>query len=101
MDDDVSVDELREAVEHMHGVRARYIETVPVDERFKGEVVWQGDVKVFALDAHPSGAVRAYAWSYRTEGTKRRFVAILGVPPITEPVLAVRAYIVSTTMKQN
>jgi hypothetical protein len=39
MDDDVSVDELREAVEHLHGVPARFIEAVEVDERFKGEVV--------------------------------------------------------------
>jgi hypothetical protein len=35
MDDDVSIDELREAVEHMHGVPARYVETVEVDERLR------------------------------------------------------------------
>jgi hypothetical protein len=31
-------------------------------------------VKVFALTGHPSGATRAYAWSYRTEGTRRKFL---------------------------
>jgi len=67
LDDDVSVDELREAVEHMHGVPARFVEAVEIDERFNGEVVWQGAVKVFELTGHPSGATRAYAWSYRTE----------------------------------
>ena len=56
-DDDVSVDELREAVEHLHGVPARCVE---VDERFNGEVAWQGAVKVFELTGHPSGATRAY-----------------------------------------
>lgn len=66
-DDDVSIDELREAVEHMHGVPARFVEAVEVDERFNAEVVWQGAVKVFALTGHPTGATRAYAWSYRTE----------------------------------
>ena len=71
MDDDVSVDELRQAVEHLHGVPATFIEAVEVDERFNGEVVWQGAVKVFALIGHPSGATRVYAWSYRTEGTRR------------------------------
>jgi hypothetical protein len=35
------IDELREAVEHMQGVPARYVETVEVDERFKGQIVWQ------------------------------------------------------------
>jgi len=39
IDDGVSVDELREAVEHMHGVPARFVEAVEVDERFNGDVV--------------------------------------------------------------
>jgi hypothetical protein len=99
MDDDVSIDELREAVEHMHGVAARYVETVEVDERFNGEVVWQGAVKVFALAGHPSGATRAYAWSYRTEGTRRKFKAVLGVPPVDGPVMAVRASIMADVQK--
>jgi hypothetical protein len=89
MEDDVSIDEMREAVEHMHGVPARYVETVEVDERFKGEVVWQGAVKVFGLTGHPSGATRAYAWSYRTEGTRRKFKAVLGVPPVRRSPLRV------------
>jgi hypothetical protein len=96
IDDDVSIDELREAVEHMHGVPARYVETVEVDERFNGEVVWQGAVKVFALTGHPSGATRAYAWSYRTgEGSRRKFKAVLGAPPVDGPVMAVRASILA------
>jgi hypothetical protein len=33
---------------------ARSLEAVEVDERFNGEIVWQGKVKVFALDGHPS-----------------------------------------------
>ena len=78
-DDDVSIDELQKAVEHMHGVPARFIEAVEVDERFNGEIVWQGAVKVFALTGHPSGATKAYAWSFRTEGTKRKFKVVLGV----------------------
>ena len=39
-DDDVSIDELRQAVEHLHGVPAKFIEAVEVDKRFNGEVVW-------------------------------------------------------------
>lgn len=81
--DDVSLDELREAVEHLHGVPARYVEAVEVDERFNGEIVWQGAVKICELTAHPSGETTAYAWSFRTEGTRRRFKAVLGVPPST------------------
>ncbi len=56
MDDDVSIDELQKAVERMQGVPAGFLEAVEVDERFNGEIVWQGAVKVFALTGHPSGA---------------------------------------------
>ena len=38
MDDDASIDELRDAVEHMHGAR-EVVEAVEVDERFNGQVV--------------------------------------------------------------
>jgi hypothetical protein len=100
-DDDVSIDELREAVEHMHGVPARYLETVEVDERFQGEVVWQGAVKVFVLTGHPSGATKAYAWSYLVEGTRRKFKAVLGVPPVDGPVMAVRASILAEEQKKR
>ena len=94
IDDDVSTDELRLAVEHNCGVPARFVEVVEVDERHKGRTVWQGAVKVFELTGHPK-ASRAYAWSVRTEGTKRRFVTVLGVPPVDSPVMAVRAVIVA------
>jgi hypothetical protein len=95
LDDDVSVDELREAVEHMHGVPAKYVEAVEVDEQHNGKVVWQGTVKVFELTGHPSGATRAYAWSYLTEGTRRRFMAVLGVSPVDDAATAVRAVILA------
>jgi hypothetical protein len=32
VDDDVAIDELREAVEHMHGVPATFVEAVAVDD---------------------------------------------------------------------
>lgn len=95
MDDDVSIDELKKAVEHMHGVPARFVEAVEVREEHEGKLVWTGTVKTFALTGHPSGATRAYAWSYATTGTKRRFVAVLGVPPVDSAVMAVRASILA------
>jgi hypothetical protein len=94
-DNDVSNQELQNMVEHMHGVPARFVEAVEVDERFQGKPVWQGAVKVFELKDHPSGATRAYAWSYITTGTKRRFMAVLGLPPVDGPVMAVRASILA------
>jgi len=94
MKDDVSIEELQKAVEHMHGVPASFVEMVEVREEHGGAVVWAGTVKVFALTGHPK-ASRAYAWSVPTTGTKRRFVAVLGLPPVDGPQMAVRATILA------
>jgi hypothetical protein len=51
-------------------------------------------VCVFDLIGHPT-ATRAYAWSHATEGTRRRFVAVLHSGPIDSPQNAVKAAIVS------
>ena len=54
----------------------------------------EGVVHVFGLNGHPT-AKRAYAWSSPIEGSdKRRFFAVLRVPPITSTAEAVRAAIV-------
>jgi hypothetical protein len=91
---EVETDRLRQAVEDMHGGSARLIQSVPVRESFEGQPVWDGVVHVFELRNHPK-ATRAYAWSSPVEGsTKRRFFAVLHIPPITSPVEAVRAAIV-------
>ena len=70
-----------------------FVQFVPVHERHGGESVWNGTVAIFDLKSSPSGCNRAYAWSYETEGGKRRFFAVLHVPPITGPREAVRAAI--------
>jgi hypothetical protein len=63
MDDDVSIDELREAVEHMHGVPARFVEAVEVDERHEGKPVWQpeGRQMRFVRKSGRDGSVAADA----------------------------------------
>lgn len=90
--DPAGVDALRDAIRHMHGCESKWIESVPVTETFNGETVWDGEVQVFELVAHPK-AKRAYAWSYATEGTKRKFVAVLGLGPVKDAIAAVRASI--------
>ena len=88
-------DQLREAVETMHGGIATFSQSVPVRETFEGKPVWEGVVHVFDLDGHPT-APRAYAWSSPIEGsTRRRFVAVLHTARINSPLEAVRAAIVA------
>ncbi len=92
---EVEADQLREAVENMHGGRATLVQSVPVKETFMGGIVWEGVVHVFQLAGNLKANL-AYAWSSTIEGsTKRRFFAVLRIPPITSPVEAVRASIVA------
>jgi hypothetical protein len=91
----VDADQVRQAVEHMHGGTAMFVQSVPLSENFDGKVVWQGVVHVFDLKDNPK-ATRAYAWSSPVEGsTKRRFFAVLHTERITSSVEAVRAAIVA------
>ena len=87
---------LQDAIRHLHGCESTWLESVLVTETFRGATVWDGEVQVFELRGHP-GAARAYAWSHATDGTRRRFVAVLGVGPVRDAVTAVRAAIVAET----
>ena len=92
---DISVHDLRNAVETQHGGAATFIEAVPVKETFDGTTVWEGTVHVFDLEGHQN-ATRAYAWSSPIEGsTKRRYFAVLHLGGIRSPQDAVRAAIVA------
>lgn len=90
---------LVDAIRHMHGCEATFVESVPVRETFNGAVVWDGEVQVFELRGHLT-ATRAYAWSHATEGERTRFYAVLHAPPVDSPLAAVRAAIVADARKR-
>ena len=93
-------DQLRKAIENLHGGTATLSQSVPVRETFDGMPVWEGVVHVFDLAGHPTAA-RAYAWSSPIEGsTKRRFVVVLHTARISSPLEAVRAAIVAEHRRQ-
>jgi hypothetical protein len=94
MTDAADIPALVEAIRHMHGYEAIHVTTVPVHKTHEGKTVWEGDVEVFQLVGHPT-ATRAYAWSEATTGTKRRFFAVLHVPPVDSPEKAVQASILA------
>jgi hypothetical protein len=82
---------LLDAIKHLHGLDATWLESVPVRETHNGAVVWEGEVQVFAVQ-HPK-ASRVYAWSHATEGERRRFHAVLGAPPVVDARAAVQVAI--------
>ena len=95
------IERLQKAIKDLHGCDSSYLVTTPVREIFQGKVVWEGDVKVFQLENHPSNAITAYAWSYETDDGETRYVAVLGLPPVRTALDAVRAYIASHIQKQK
>lgn len=100
MGTEVDTAELKRSVESQHGGTASFVQFVPIHEEHNGETVWDGTVAVFDLAGHPA-AERAYAWSYELQDGKRRFFAVLHVPPITGPREAVRAAIVEEQRRAN
>lgn len=87
-------DRLRRAIRDLHGCESNFIRSEHVRETFEGETVWEGDVEVFALLDHPKASV-AYAWAHETDAGGKRYVAVLGLPPVKSAVDAVRASIVA------
>jgi hypothetical protein len=83
---------LQKAIRDLHGCGSTYLRTEAVNESFRGKSVWVGAVDVFAL-VDPAPAALAYAWAHETDDGGRRYVAVLGLPPINSAVDAVRASI--------
>jgi hypothetical protein len=90
---EVDANELRDAVERLHGCPAQLVEAVPLSEPSEGRPVWRGVVHIFDIRGHRS-ADRCCAWSSQVEGRdQRRFFAVLHTPPVASPADAVRAAI--------
>jgi len=89
------IEELRDAIHKLHGVKATHLESVPVHETFQGETVWKGIVEVFHLEGHPKTDT-AYAWLHDTGDPEKPFrqVTVLRIHPALSPIAAVRAFIV-------
>ncbi|PNE11831.1 MAG: hypothetical protein CR217_06490 [Beijerinckiaceae bacterium] len=51
-------DQLKRAIESQHGGAATMVQSVPVQETFSGQTVWEGVVHIFDLASHPK-ATRA------------------------------------------
>jgi len=91
---------LGKAIRDLHGVDSSHLRSEPVHETFQGETVWEGVVEVFALTGHPTAQL-AYAWAHETNGGGRRYVAVLGVPPINSAQDAVKAAVMAHIEKQQ
>jgi len=80
------IERLQMVIQQLHNCGTTWCESVPVKEVFKGKIIWQGDVEVFDLTAHPK-AKRCYGWSY---GEPEQFITILELPPVDSAAAAVK-----------
>jgi hypothetical protein len=89
------IEELKDVIHKLHGVKATHIESVPVREVFHGKTVWDGIVEVFHLEGHPKTDT-AYAWLHDTGDPDKPFrhVTVLRIHPALTPLAAVQAFIV-------
>ena len=74
-------------IQSLYKCRATHVTSVYVKEDSEGKTVWEGDVEVFSIYAHPT-AKYCYGWSY---GEPAEFITILELPPVTDPHSAVKA----------
>ena len=89
-----NINALKNAVERMHCCKAFHVEEIALIENFGPKTVWQGIVRVFRIEGHPQTDI-CYAWSSPIGGSKkRRYYAVLKLPPINSAEGAVRASIV-------
>jgi len=70
----------------LHKAGSTWVESVRVEEVFRGKTLWKGDVEVFDLTGHPK-AKRCYGWTY---GEPEEFITILELPPVTDAQSAVK-----------
>jgi hypothetical protein len=90
------IEQLQDAIRRLHGCESQYLESVDVTERYQDQIVWDGTVEVFQIRGHPK-AKRAYAWAHASgkDDQRKRFVAVLELPPVTSAQTAVRAAVMS------
>jgi hypothetical protein len=86
------MDKLAQVIRDLHGVDATHVRSEGVHEMFHGRTVWAGIVDIFSVRGHPMAGL-VYAWSHETDAGGRRYVAVLGVPPVQSARDAVRASI--------
>jgi hypothetical protein len=90
---------LHDAILKLHNAESEYIEAVPIIEKFGKLTAWEGLVYAFRLINHPQYD-KCYAWYSDNPLTgKRKFYAVLHIPPIDSPEKAVRASIVRDHQK--
>lgn len=94
-----SIEHIQDAIWQTHRCASAHIQSVPLVERIREKVVFNGTVEVFDLINHPKSR-RCYAWMNRDAKGEESYVAVLEIPPVSSPRTAVLASIVAQMGKK-
>jgi hypothetical protein len=84
------IQRLRAIIRQRHGSDSEHVRSVPVREKSKDKVVWEGTVEAFRLIDCPK-TNRCFAWIVQN-GDQEEVVTVLGIPPVIGPATAVQSY---------
>ncbi len=86
---ELPVESFQHAIRRTHGAKSQFLTLELVVEIFEGEIIWEGEVLVFALKGHPTAHL-CYAWEVDGQVT-----AVLHTELVDSPVKAVRTSILA------
>lgn len=92
--------ELKNTIRRLHRCEAAHTRTEAVREVVNGQVMWQGNVEVFAIVGHDE-ALRCYAWGHLHDDGKWEVTTVLAIPPVVSASSAVLAAFVARVKTQQ
>lgn len=92
--------ELRSTIRRLHQCDASHTRTEAVKEVINGQVLWDGQVEVFALLGHDR-ALRCYAWGHLNRENQWEVTTVLAIPPVVSSSTAVLAAIAAKIKEQG
>jgi hypothetical protein len=90
------IEGITRAVERAVEGAVTHLQSTPIVETFRGEVVWEGVVEEFAVESPPPKIV--YGWAVDAD-PEPQYIAVLETDRINSPLMAVRAWIMSQARK--
>jgi hypothetical protein len=86
------IEKLRDVIFQRHACESSWVESLPVHDVFRDQIIWDGFVEVFNLSGHPKARI-VYAWIDQEErpDTRELVETVLGIPPVDSPLSAVWA----------
>jgi hypothetical protein len=84
--------ELAATIQRLHRCQASFTRTQKVQQVVGGQVIFEGNVEVFALLGHDR-ALRCYAWGHLDPNGRWEVSTVLAIPPVISAETAVLAAI--------